>query len=306
MLDDKYYIGSAQSFERRSWQHKYDLRKGQHKNPKLQAAWNKHGEDAFVFEVIENVPDGGNPLVWENKYLHVCVGKVECYNINKDAESPRSGQIMSEESKALVSTNRLGKHAGSDHYRYGKTVSDEVKAKISATQAGRPNPRKGLPMSEKGRANVVTAIKRGKESHFYGKRPANADDLQRKIYAVKPDGTTEVYPSLTFLRDNQGLSIATIIRACKSGNPIKLGTHAGWVLSYADAINQAPHIPEEHKHLPRSRAQAKAEGAKLYFTGLPCEKGHVAPRKTKGTCTECQKLEWAEQNKKRASINKKV
>ena len=157
-------------------------------------------------------------------------------------------------------------------------------------------------MSEQGRANVVAAIKRGEESHFYGKRPVNADNLQREIHATKPDGTTEIYPSLTFVRDTQGLSIATIIRACKSGNPIKFGSHSGWVLSYADAINKAPEIPEEYKDLPRTRAQAKADGAKLYFTGLPCEKGHIAPRKTKGTCTECLKIEWAAQNKRRAEI----
>lgn len=39
--------------------------------------------------------------------------------------------------------------------------------------------------------------------------------------------------------------------------------------------------------LPTSRAQAKAEGAAYYFTGKPCTRGHVAPRKTKGVCLEC-------------------
>ena len=38
MANGKYYIGSAESFARREWQHKYDLRRGVHKNPRLQAA----------------------------------------------------------------------------------------------------------------------------------------------------------------------------------------------------------------------------------------------------------------------------
>lgn len=49
-------------------------------------------------------------------------------------------------------------------------------------------------------------------------------------------------------------------------------------------------------NLPKSRAEAKAKGAKYYFTGEACKHGHVAPRKTKGACVECVKVEWAQGN----------
>ncbi len=45
-------------------------------------------------------------------------------------------------------------------------------------------------------------------------------------------------------------------------------------------------------NLPKTRAEAKAAGATHYFTGEPCKHGHVAPRKTKGACVECLKVEW--------------
>lgn len=45
---------------------------------------------------------------------------------------------------------------------------------------------------------------------------------------------------------------------------------------------------------PKSRAEAKAIGSKYYFTGEPCKHGHVAPRKTKGNCVECLKVEWSQ------------
>lgn len=45
-------------------------------------------------------------------------------------------------------------------------------------------------------------------------------------------------------------------------------------------------------NLPKTRAEAKAQGAPHYFTGEPCKHGHVAPRKTKGACVECLKVEW--------------
>lgn len=45
-------------------------------------------------------------------------------------------------------------------------------------------------------------------------------------------------------------------------------------------------------NLPKTRADAKAQGAAYYFTGEPCKHGHIAPRKTKGACVECLKVEW--------------
>lgn len=45
-------------------------------------------------------------------------------------------------------------------------------------------------------------------------------------------------------------------------------------------------------NLPKTRLEAKAVGATHYFTGVPCKHGHIAPRKTKGACIECLKVEW--------------
>ena len=53
-------------------------------------------------------------------------------------------------------------------------------------------------------------------------------------------------------------------------------------------------------NLPKTRADAKAQGAAYYFTGEPCKHGHIAPRKTKGACVECLKLEWQRGNETRA------
>jgi 5-methylcytosine-specific restriction endonuclease McrA len=51
---------------------------------------------------------------------------------------------------------------------------------------------------------------------------------------------------------------------------------------------------------PNNRADAKATGATHYFTGKPCSRGHIALRKTKGTCVECMKEDWAIDNAKRS------
>jgi len=55
---------------------------------------------------------------------------------------------------------------------------------------------------------------------------------------------------------------------------------------------------------PTTREEAKKTGAKYYFTGQPCKHGHVALRKTKGSCVECLKVEWTKGNETRAEYFK--
>jgi hypothetical protein len=50
---------------------------------------------------------------------------------------------------------------------------------------------------------------------------------------------------------------------------------------------------------PKTRKEAQATGAKFYFTGEPCVRGHIALRKTKGSCMECVKEDWAVDNERR-------
>jgi hypothetical protein len=50
---------------------------------------------------------------------------------------------------------------------------------------------------------------------------------------------------------------------------------------------------------PTTRKEAKETGATHYYTGQPCTRGHVALRKTKGSCVECIKEDWVTDNEKR-------
>jgi hypothetical protein len=59
-----------------------------------------------------------------------------------------------------------------------------------------------------------------------------------------------------------------------------------------------------YSQYPTTRKEAQETKATHYFTGLPCKHGHIALRKTKGTCVECQKIEWEETNAKRALLPK--
>ena len=69
VVNNKFYVGSAVDFKRRKTRHFSELRTGKHNNAKLQAAWRKYGEQAFVFVVVEELPDGADLLAAENVWL---------------------------------------------------------------------------------------------------------------------------------------------------------------------------------------------------------------------------------------------
>lgn len=231
MVNGKYYIGSAESFARREWQHKYELKKGTHKNPRLQAAWNKYGADAFVFEVLEELSVDKNVFAVENGYLHKHVGRPNCYNVNTDAIGMRTGIPMTDTSKAKLSANRKGKHAGEDHYRYGKEVSPDVRAKIGAAQKGKPKAA-GRKVSEEGRAKIRANIEAGRShKHWVGRH--HTEEAKAKISKavfVMPDGL--MFPSLTAVLQKYDLKMPTLRRALKSGQPISKGRLKGYSFKY--------------------------------------------------------------------------
>lgn len=53
-VDNKRYIGQSKDFEKRKVDHLFRLRNNSHYNNYLQRAFNKYGEESFVFEVLES------------------------------------------------------------------------------------------------------------------------------------------------------------------------------------------------------------------------------------------------------------
>lgn len=45
----------------------------------------------------------------------------------------------------------------------------------------------------------------------------------------------------------------------------------------------------DNTNLPKSRSEAVDLKEPFYFTGVPCKRGHVAKRETKGNCTACRR-----------------
>ena len=165
LLDGKRYIGSAVNLKRRRWDHFSDLRNGVHKNGHLQNAFNKYGEDAFCYSVLELVFDKSNLIereqVWIDGYEFD-----ELYNIARIAGSSL-GTKHSEETRKKISASRMGNRwSVGNKNALGRICSEETKKKISLansnpsdeTRAKMSMSRKGLvTISDEHRAKISAA-----------------------------------------------------------------------------------------------------------------------------------------------------
>lgn len=87
------YVGSSVNLRHRKHDHWSNLRLGRHRNDRLQKAWRKYGEHAFVFRpLVITERDRNLLLLMEQRLLNQVASLDSCYNICRSAESPRLGR----------------------------------------------------------------------------------------------------------------------------------------------------------------------------------------------------------------------
>jgi group I intron endonuclease len=162
LINGKCYIGSAASrggMCKRRDKHYSDLGLQRHHSKHLQNAWNKHGADAFVFEILEEC-EPKKCIEREQHYMDTILF-ANCndkrfhklgYNICRIAGS-RLGDKVSQETRRKISIAHKGKvmsesarqkmrenHAdvsGINNPNYGKKHSEATRSKISKAVAGK-------------------------------------------------------------------------------------------------------------------------------------------------------------------------
>jgi len=224
VINNKFYIGSAVNFKRRKSRHFSELRNNKHNNFKLQAAWNKYGEQAFVFVIVEELPEGSDLLSAENVWLKEHVGKKHCYNIGIDATAPMLG--MSGEASPTFGRKRTPEELAAQNWK-GKKHKPESIEKIRQYLLGKPKPKAV-------REKISTTLS-GEGNYWYGKkRPDHGEKVSKAVVATEPSGKETVYPSILALRQDLQLKPPTVNRALKSGAPLARGPFAGWSFKYLD------------------------------------------------------------------------
>lgn len=156
----KVYIGSAQNLRKRWTQHRGLLDNNAHYNGHLQNSWNKHGSEAFTWDVVEYVEDE-RLIEREQHYLDLyrSAKREHGFNLYPTAGSPL-GRVLSDESKEKLRIANLGKKAAPEtrakmsETRRGKKLSPEWAENIRQGQLGKvisAETRAKLSLSMKGR-----------------------------------------------------------------------------------------------------------------------------------------------------------
>lgn len=179
LLNGKRYIGSAVNLRMRRHDHFSALRRGTHKNPHLQNAFNKYGENTFGWVGLEYIEDIESLLLWEDIYLKMYWPTGLLYNHCPTAGSmlgfkheKESKETRRKKSKAALArwadpeyrrnqldTNPMLK-SGEQHPRYGTHHGAETKQKMSKAKMGERNPNYGKSLEDEHRRNISRGLKR--------------------------------------------------------------------------------------------------------------------------------------------------
>lgn len=156
IVTNKMYIGVTSNYRHRIVTHLGYLRRQQHKNRHLQAAFNKHGEQSLVFDIIDDY-DNRHDCYRAEKFMTDCVLGMDssiCMNMisggldisdkarevyqNKIKTDPLQMQALKERS-SKINKGRKWSEAYKEKMREatkGKKVSEETKEKLRLAHAG--------------------------------------------------------------------------------------------------------------------------------------------------------------------------
>ncbi len=108
----KVYIGSSRDITKRWERHRGELRQGKHHSDHLQRSWDKHGEAAFQFDVVEIVADPKQRIPREQFWMdhYQAYQPDHGYNCNPKAGS-NLGRTFSEQARRNMAAAHRGKKA---------------------------------------------------------------------------------------------------------------------------------------------------------------------------------------------------
>lgn len=133
LINGKCYYGSSKNIEKRFSRHKKELINKIHGNCILQRAWDKYGENSFIFEVVEEC-ELDTLLQLEQKYLN----KDAEYNIG--IKSNGGDNLTKNPNKDEI----IKKITESVQKRYGTMSDEERKEKHSKPMESNPNWKGGI------------------------------------------------------------------------------------------------------------------------------------------------------------------
>lgn len=146
------YVGQSADLKQRIRSHRFYLTRGEHANSHLQAAWNKYGEAAFDFALVEEV-EVARLCEREEFWIEHLVARHERGGFNQ--------RIVAQSNRGLKKSPESVMR--SNGWRKGRPLSEAHRAAIGAANRGRnytTDPVTGERTSWKGRAISAECIEK--------------------------------------------------------------------------------------------------------------------------------------------------
>lgn len=211
--NDKFYIGSSINIEMRWYTHKSYLRRNVHANQHLQNAWNKYGEDNFIFSIFIET-DEEALLIKEQELIDDsrCCDKNIGYNKALIAGSPMKGRKHSPEAIEKIRQASTGRVPSEKTRRKislankGRNVSPEGRKRMSDAKKGYVPVCASMPPSPEGRKRISEYAKTRT-----GHKNPNSRLTPEQVENIRKDFEN---PELTNgkIAERYGVSISTIKR----------------------------------------------------------------------------------------------
>lgn len=173
------YVGSSINIKHRFYVHAWKLRNGSHANKHLANAWNKYGESAFLFSVVEIVADPSKLVEREQHWIDMTGSDKSGFNQRRVAESNRGMKFppRSEETLRKMSASMMGKNKG-------RQQTEEERQKRANSRRGKspsPETRRKISLAHMGIRHTPEMIKQIADKLRGQKRGPHSEETRRKI-----------------------------------------------------------------------------------------------------------------------------
>lgn len=198
---NKVYIGQSRNINRRLHEYKYCKCKRQQK---LYNSIRKYGWESHIFEICHELPvDIAQEVLdqYEQLYMDLYTDcNIKLLNLRGGGNRGK----VSLETKKKLSLKRMGRFKGKDNYMYGRTHTEESKAKIREARAKQVL----KPRTKEAQMKINTK-------------------LQKPVIQLCKDGSiSNTWDSITKAQEGTGISKSLISQCCN--NHLKFGKGYIW------------------------------------------------------------------------------
>lgn len=190
ILNNHKYIGSSYDIFKRFSIHKNSLKKNKHHSIYLQRAWDKYGEDAFKFEILEEC-SRDEKVKMEGQYFQIHNPE---YNVSKNPLAPMEGRKHSKETLSKMKSARRPK--GKDAWCFGKKATFKTREKMKLAHTG----------STRNTETKIKMSKTAKKIKAWERMKTHIESLKKKII----DNTGQVFESLSSAARAHKMSVQAV------------------------------------------------------------------------------------------------